>query len=132
MDLARTLDLGASTPLSDLKVLSQPPGEGTRVMYSPSKIIRTASLIGAFVFVTISPTAQAVDPPPDGGYPNENAAEGQDSLLSFSDGSDNTANGFEALFSNTTGSENTANGSEALFSNSTGAHNTGRWLQRAP
>ena len=52
-------------------------------MYPTSKIIRTISLIGAFAFVTLLPTARAVDPPPDGGYPNNNTAEGEDACSSL-------------------------------------------------
>ena len=63
-------------------------------------------------------TAQAVDPPPDGGYPGQNTAEGEDALFSLTTGTDNTALGFHALFSNTIFSQNTAVGSEALASNS--------------
>ena len=72
----------------------------------------------------LSPTARAVDPPPDGGYPNANTAEGEDALFSLTSGSDNTAVGFNALFSNTTGFGNTAIGFEALLSNTTGTYNT--------
>jgi hypothetical protein len=35
----------------------------------------------------LSPKAQAVSPPPDGGYPNGNTAEGAFSLLSLATGS---------------------------------------------
>ena len=67
--------------------------------------------------------ARAVDPPPDGGYPNQNTAEGcEDALFSLTTGSGNTVIGFNALFSNTNGNNNTANGFEALLSN-TGARN---------
>ena len=31
----------------------------------------------------LSPSAQAVDPPPDGGYPGNNTAEGDDALFSL-------------------------------------------------
>ena len=73
----------------------------------------------------LSPTAQAqLSPPPDGGYPNNNTAEGTDALFSLTTGPDNTALGFDALFSNTTGDSNTATGSIALMSNITGARNT--------
>ena len=89
-----------------------------------TNIIRTISLIGAFVFVTLSPTARAVIPPPDGGYPNETTAEGQDALFSLTSGSFNTAVGFQALHANTTGSSNTAAGDAALLSNTTGMTNT--------
>ena len=61
----------------------------------------------------LSPAAKAfgVSPPPDGGYPNQNTAEGDSALFSLTTGSDNTANGFQALYSNTGGNSNTANGS---------------------
>jgi hypothetical protein len=39
----------------------------------------------------------AVDPPPDGGYPNNNTAEGQDALFDLTTGDNNTALGFNAL-----------------------------------
>ena len=55
----------------------------------------------------LSPRAQAVSPPPDGGYPNENTAEGQDALLSLTTGGNNTAIGFRALFSNTSAAAST-------------------------
>src|SRR5438093_1229861 len=73
----------------------------------------------------LSPTVQAqLSPPPDGGYPNRNTAEGTDALFSLTTGPDNTAIGFDALFSNTIGFGNTANGSQALYSNTTGSNNT--------
>jgi hypothetical protein len=72
----------------------------------------------------LSPTAQAVSPPPDGGYPNDNTAEGTSALFNITTGADNTANGFDALFSNTTGYGNTANGANALASNTSGIRNT--------
>src|SRR5881409_1495612 len=73
----------------------------------------------------VSPTAQAqLSPPPDGGYPNNNTAEGTDALFSLTTGMDNTAIGFDALYTNTTGDSNTAIGSQALVSNTTGIRNT--------
>ena len=54
----------------------------------------------------VSPQARAVDPPPDGGYPNFNTAEGEDALFSLTTGGANTAIGSDALYSNTTGSDN--------------------------
>jgi uncharacterized coiled-coil protein SlyX len=87
-----------------------------------TNIVRTISLIGAFVLAAT--TARAVDPPPDGGYPAGNTAEGDNALLNLTSGLDNTAVGFDTLFSNTTGSDNTANGSQALVSNTTGFNNT--------
>jgi hypothetical protein len=45
------------------------------------------------------PTTRAVDPPPDGGYPNQNTAEGDGALQSLATGPGNTAIGSEAFFS---------------------------------
>ena len=79
-------------------------------MYSTNKIIKTISLIGAFVFAAT--TARAVSPPPDGGYPNQNTAEGEDALLHLdtTNGSFNTAIGFDALYNATISIANTATG----------------------
>src|SRR5438132_8397833 len=77
----------------------------------------------AFTFA-LSPTARAVTPAPDGGYPNQNTAEGDGALLNLTAGVGNTAIGNGALFSNTTGGGNTASGVEALFHNTTGIDNT--------
>ena len=84
--------------------------------------------------------ARAVVPPPDGGYPGGNTAEGQAALFSLTTGSFNTAVGFFSLRSNTegqfntglgagallanTGQQNTATGAAALFNNTTGVKNT--------
>ena len=68
-------------------------------------------------------TTQAVSPPPDGGYPGGNTAEGQNALFSLTTGTSNTANGYEALKANTTGINNTAVGAQALVNN-TGHDNT--------
>ncbi|MGI8957364.1 MAG: tail fiber domain-containing protein [Chthoniobacterales bacterium] len=99
-------------------------------------------LLSAFFLAcfALSPTARAVDPPPDGGYPNNNTAEGDGALFSLRDGFNNTAIGFNALYSLKRGSEETAIGSlalandtaglntacgfNALNANTTGAYNT--------
>jgi hypothetical protein len=94
-------------------------------------------LIGVYA---ISSNAEAVNPPPDGGYSGGNTAEGQDALRGLTTGTYNTATGIYSLLSLTTGSlntaigagtllfntadENTAIGVGALFSNTTGARNT--------
>ena len=56
----------------------------------------------------LSPTAQTVNPAPDGGYANEYTAEGDSALFSLTTSIENTAIGSQALFSITTGSFNTA------------------------
>ena len=90
-----------------------------------SKIQLTIFLAAALALV---PAAVAVDPPPDGGYPHENTAEGEDALFSLNpdtdDGHANTAAGYHALFSNTSGFNNTAVGASALDGNVFGTFNT--------
>lgn len=75
-------------------------------------------------WLILLPAAFAVDPPPDGGYPKENTAEGEDALFNLTSGSLNTAIGFNALYGNTSGAVNTAVGHHALFSNISGLANT--------
>src|SRR5213083_444740 len=91
-------------------------------------IIKTIYLAVAGVslacFTGFAPKAFGVSPPPDGGYPNKNTAEGHDALFSLTNGTSNTANGHAALKANTNGDRNTANGALALFTNVTGSGNT--------
>jgi hypothetical protein len=84
--------------------------------------------------------AQAVNPPPDGGYPEGNTAEGQAALFSLTTGVANTAVGWLSLNTLDTGKfntaigagtligntadQNTATGAGALFNNGTGGNNT--------
>jgi hypothetical protein len=87
----------------------------------------TAFIVWAAAALTcfgLSPNAQAVTPPPSGGYPNENTAVGQQALFKLTNGSDNTGLGFRTLYDNTSGSFNTATGATALRNNRTGDRNT--------
>jgi hypothetical protein len=68
--------------------------------------------------IGLFPNAQAVIPPPDGGYPGGNTAEGQNALFSLAGGNFNTAVGFLSLRNLTAGSLNTAIGAGALALNS--------------
>jgi hypothetical protein len=101
-------------------------------------------IIFALVCFALVQNTQAVSPPPDGGYPGGNTAEGQDSLLGLTSGTYNTAVGFSslkrnngtlntaigvnALTSNTGGYSNTATGVNALYSNTMGWQNTANGL----
>jgi hypothetical protein len=81
-------------------------------------------IVVALACFTLLPGSRAVSPAPDGGYPLENTAEGQDALFSLTTGRLNTAIGFNALFRNTTGRFNTATGASALRRNTRGDANT--------
>src|SRR5437762_3784436 len=78
------------------------------------------------LYFGILPKAQAVIPPPDGGYPGGNTAEGQNALLSRTTGGFNTALGWFSLESLTTGSFNTGVGAGTLVL-TTGAQKYGHW-----
>ena len=79
----------------------------------------TPLFLALFVLGSLAllPGAQAVSPPPDGGYPGGNTAEGQKALLSLTTGGFNTAVGFLSLGNDTAGEFNTAVGAGALFAN---------------
>jgi hypothetical protein len=77
--------------------------------------LATVSLM--IVCFAVCRSAHAVVPPPDGGYPGGNTAEGQDALLSLTTGIFNTAVGLSSLRSNTLGQLNTAVGAGTLFFN---------------
>jgi hypothetical protein len=71
----------------------------------------------ALVFFALPQMTQAVSPPPDGGYPGGNTAEGQSALFGLTTGAYNTAVGFLSLVSNSTGNFNTGTGAGALLTN---------------
>jgi hypothetical protein len=78
-----------------------------------------------FTWLVPSGTVKAVNPPPDGGYPGQSTAEGEEALFNpTTTAVDNTAIGWRALFSTSTGGDNTAIGSAALNANTTGRNNT--------
>ena len=74
-------------------------------------------LIPPLAWFAISPMAQAVVPPPDGGYPNFTTAEGTNALKNLTTGAANTAVGWSSLLTNATGSFNTATGAGSLLFN---------------
>ena len=105
---------------------------------------RCCLIVVAFVLAgsALLPGARAVNPPPDGGYPGFNTAEGQNAMLNLdtTTGFANTAIGSFSLQSSinsgfntavgagtltlNTGNENTAVGAAALLLNTTGEDNT--------
>jgi len=120
------------------------------MLHFKKSIDRSLSWRCGFVLITLallcfglSPTAKALlpAPPPDGGYPGGNTAEGTGasrdlttgtfntavgnfSLTLNTEGAFNTGVGNSALRNSTTGDNNTACGSEALLSNTEGSGNT--------
>ena len=68
----------------------------------------------ALACFALSPAAGALNPPPDGNYPNFTTAEGQNALQSLTTGVANTALGAYPLFGNIIGNYNTAVGAGAL------------------
>src|SRR5882672_8264475 len=86
----------------------------TNQKFNGSALLPVAVVLACFA---ISPMAQAVVPPPDGGYPGGNTAEGQSALFSLTSGGYNTAVGFFSLRSDTTGNFNTALGAGTLLAN---------------
>jgi hypothetical protein len=109
-------------------------------------LVRSAFVSLLIAWFGLLPNAQAVSPPPDGGYPGGNTAEGQNallslvvppaltagiyntgvgiySLLSLTDGMFNTGVGAGTLLANIA-DHNTATGAGALLSNTNGSGNT--------
>ena len=85
----------------------------------PRISLRCALTLITLALVTFAPAppGQAVVPPPDGGYPGFNTAEGVNSLQNLTTGVANTAVGWYSLFSNTDGGYNTALGAGTLLFN---------------
>jgi len=88
---------------------------------SPASRFLVLFALGFFALCELAP---AVNPPPDGGYPGGNTAEGYNALLGLTTGGYNTAVGWFSLGSNNEGNFNTAIGAGALFVNITADENT--------
>jgi hypothetical protein len=86
-------------------------------MKTITNIIYPALAVFAFTCSAISPTAQAINPPPDGCYPGFTTAEGCNALKLLTSGAGNTGVGWGSLELDTTGSFNTGLGAGALLSN---------------
>src|SRR6266478_6560183 len=79
-------------------------------------------IIFALVCFALVQNTQAVSPPPDGGYPGGNTAEGSSALLSRTTGMYNTAVGIYSVLSLTDGNFCTGVGAGTLLSNSAHEH----------
>jgi len=84
---------------------------------------RSSLLLVALSCWGLLSAVRAVNPSPDGGYPSQNTAEGDNALFSLTSGIGNTAIGNTALQNITTANDNTAVGWGALNAN-TGSFNT--------
>jgi hypothetical protein len=86
-------------------------------MRTLTKSIDLAIALFALTSLTLLPKMQAVNPPPDGGYPNFTTAEGTNALQNLGSGAANTALGWYSLFTDSSGSFNTGVGAGALALN---------------
>jgi hypothetical protein len=105
---------GSFFPVFRLAVAREKPVKKRKTKMKFQKLIHILIPIVCFA---VFPNAQAVVPPPDGGYPGFNTAEGQKALFSLTTGVANTANGWLSLTSNTDGSFNTGVGAGTLALN---------------
>jgi hypothetical protein len=63
-------------------------------MNPPIQLIRAISVfLITLACFGLLPASKAVSPPPDGGYPSNNTAEGTNALLNLAGGNNNTAIG---------------------------------------
>jgi hypothetical protein len=79
--------------------------------------IQSLATVALTVIGLLSPRVQAVSPPPDGGYPGNNTAEGQNAFLSLITGTYNTAVGLLSLRVLTEGNFNMGVGAGTLVAN---------------
>jgi len=91
----------------------------------PGLLLATRAFLICLILLSI---AQAVNPPPDGGYPGQNTAAGTNALFRLTDGTGNTALGSGALQNDTDGHSNTGVGAGALDNNRRGNQNTATGL----
>jgi hypothetical protein len=114
------LELGHTFPVE--KGADQQP-EYPSFDLTPMKT-KVPSFLITILIAFLSQNAHAVSPPPDGGYPGANTAEGDSALLKLVEGTYNTAVGYRSLSGNTNGTFNTALGAGALLNSTNATENT--------
>jgi hypothetical protein len=80
--------------MTTMKTLITSQNSLLTILRSRSTLILVVLALGAFA---LAHRAQAVSPPPDGGYAGGNTAEGQNALLNLTTGTNNTAVGLLSL-----------------------------------
>jgi hypothetical protein len=83
--------------------------------------MKTAPLLSPVIFTLccfgLWQNARAVNPPPDGGYPNFTTAERTNALQNLTSGAGNTGLGWHSFFTDSTGNYNTGVGAGTLLFN---------------
>ena len=77
-----------------MKNIDALPNSGNRSFWRRGSLFIPLGLVA---LLAVSSTSRAITPPPDGGYPGGNTAEGQNTLLSLTTGGFNTALGWLSL-----------------------------------
>jgi hypothetical protein len=138
--IASAIDSRAAFSLAKLPEIVLDSASMNPPIKIPIPLFPIALILALVCIIGLLPRAQALNPPPDGGYPGGNTAEGQSALSSLTSGTYNTAVGVFSLETDITGNfntgigagtllantggQNTATGAGALLSNATGAFNT--------
>src|SRR5437667_304146 len=106
-----------SSPFPDLHFQGSTHWGQTKGRKIDMKSQNLIHILMAIVCFALSPQMQALSPPPDGGYPNGNTAEGDSALSGLTGGFYNSAFGFLSLLSNGSASFNTGVGAGTLLVN---------------
>ena len=123
MDEKLTAFVELESAIRGCRQLPRQAGENFRNSPDMKPSAPTVLITFALVCFALVQNTQAVDPPPDGGYPHDNTALGT-TLSSVCRPARATQPSAEALYSNTGCRANTATGMQTLYSNTTGYYNT--------